>query len=466
MVPLRPARTALRAAIFFTLVWAAGAAAQTRSGCAGCHANREFLAGRGGSPAADLALFVPDSLLHDSRHATLTCQQCHVNYDEAYPHQPSTSTVACGSCHEIEETDWAGSLHAENAATQGDAPGCAECHGVHQVLSAEDRASPTHPLRQAELCGSCHGDPSIVETYFADPADSVARTAVVRFHETVHGIALAEGGLVVTATCSDCHRAHGVLPSDSALSSVSRDSIPATCGECHVGVLEDYRTSAHGRALAEGTETEEGHGAPVCVDCHTSHEIVAPDAGWRAGVIEECGTCHAPLYETYLHTYHGKVTQLGSALAARCSDCHTAHANLPPTDDASSVHPSNLVATCGNCHEGANASFVQYIPHPRHDDRARFPQLYWPWLFMSILLFGTIGFFGLHSVLWLGRSLIERGSAGAVHAPAARGTGSAPPPGEPPAAPAGDGADAMPNDAIRSDPDGPTAGPEREGGRP
>lgn len=461
-MPHRPAAAALGAAILLTLVWAAGAAAQTRSGCAGCHANREFLAGKGGSPEADQALFVPDSLLHDSRHGTLTCERCHVNYDEAYPHQPSSRTVGCSSCHEIEQTDWAGSVHAVNVSTLGDAPGCAECHGVHRVLGVEDRASPTHPLRQAELCGSCHGDPDIVDTYFADPADSVARSAVVRFHETVHGIALAEGGLVVTATCSECHRAHRVLPSDSAGSSVSRDSIPRTCGECHVGVMDDYAMSAHGRALADGTETEEGHGAPVCVDCHTSHQIVEPDAGWRADVIEECGTCHAPLYETYLHTYHGKVTQLGSALAARCSDCHTAHANLPSTDVASSVHPSNLVATCGNCHEGANASFVQYIPHPRHDDRENFPQLYWPWLFMTILLFGTIGFFGLHSALWLARSLVEKASAAPVHAPVAHGSGSrsAPPPAEP--TDGGSGTDAPPPERDSS----PRPAPEREDERP
>jgi protein-arginine kinase activator protein McsA len=419
VVPFRVARSALGAALFLSLVWTADVAGQARNTCAGCHANREFLAGRGDAPGADNALFVPDSLLHDSRHATLTCQRCHMNYDDAYPHQPAANTVGCASCHEPEQSEWAASIHAENLATQGDAPTCAECHGVHQVLGAEERRARTHPLREAELCGSCHNEPRILETYFADPADSVARTAVDRFHETVHGIALAEGGLVVTATCSDCHRPHRVLPSDSVASSIFRDSIPVTCGECHVGVLEDYGASAHGRALSEGTETDDGHGAPVCVDCHTSHQIVEPDAGWRADVIEECGTCHEALFETYLHTYHGKVTQLGSALAARCSDCHTAHANLPPDDVASSVHESNLVATCGNCHEGINASFVQYIPHPRHDDRANFPELYWPWLFMTILLFGTIGFFGLHTVLWLGRALVEKAAGAPGHGPRA-----------------------------------------------
>jgi hypothetical protein len=417
------------------------AAQQTESAtnCARCHADREFLAGRGASPAAADSLFVPDSLVHDSRHATLSCASCHEGYGAAYPHQPATRTVTCGSCHQPADAAWRASVHATNAAGAGDAPTCVRCHGAHRVLGTEDRASPTHPLNEAELCGSCHDDARIIEAYFGDPADSVARTAVARFHETVHGLAVADGGLVVTATCSDCHRPHRVQPSDSAASAVSRDSVAFTCGACHVGVLEDYRTSAHGLAHARGDTSQAGEPAPVCIDCHSAHEIVAPDATWRAAVVEECGACHESLYETYLDTYHGKVTRLGSTLAAKCSDCHTPHANLPADDPASSVHATNLVATCSKCHEGVTARFTQYLPHAEHTDRENHPQLYWPWLFMTSLLFGTFGFFYLHTGLWLVRGLVD----------VARGRGRARPhrhvrqaDGAAAAAPRGPGADA------------------------
>ncbi len=40
--------------------------------------------------------------------------------------------------------------------------------------------------------------------------------------------------------------------------------------------------------------------------------------------------------------------------------------------------------------------------------RARFPLLYWTYLFMTGLLVFTFAFFGLHTLLWLPRSLVER----------------------------------------------------------
>jgi hypothetical protein len=122
--------------------------------------------------------------------------------------------------------------------------------------------------------------------------------------------------------------------------------------------------------------------------------------------VEECGECHEHLYETYFDTYHGKVTRLGSALAAKCSDCHTPHANLPPDDSASSVHPVNRVETCAECHAEASARFVQYLPHGDHGDRERYPVLYWTWLLMTSLLIGVFTFFGIHTVLWLVRASI------------------------------------------------------------
>lgn len=447
------AGTALSLILAAVACSAAAAQPATRSGCAQCHSDREFLTGKGGSPGADAGLFVPDSLLHGGAHESLQCTSCHIGYDLAYPHQPGTTTEACGACHESAAAAWSASMHAA-AAGNGDAPGCATCHGVHRVLSASDPGAPTHPLVEARLCGECHADPHILETYFADPADSVAREAATRYHETVHGIAVSQAGLIVSATCSDCHDAHLVLPSDSAASSVARANVTSTCGTCHEGVLDDYRNSAHGRAFADSASLDPGRSAPVCTDCHSAHGVAPPEQSWRTDVIEECGACHETLYETYFHTYHGKVTRLGSEIAAKCSDCHTPHANLPPDDPASSVHAANRVETCGRCHEQSNARFVQYLAHGTHRDREAFPQLYWTWLLMTSLLVGVFGFFGLHTSLWLYRSL--RGTP-ARFAPAA-----APP--EPAAATSGDAAPATPTTAAPAEPEPDAAGDDPAGG--
>lgn len=376
--------------------------------CDKCHGNRDFIERRRDRRRADTLMYVPRAILEQTAHRTLACAQCHENYDDGYPHDVRARVVPCQSCHEQAGIDWTASVHRENAATKGDAPQCTGCHGVHQIYPTTDRRSPTHPLNVAETCGRCHADEHIVGTYFATADKATASTAVAKYFQTVHGQALTTAGLNVSATCNDCHRAHKVLPSDSAASSISRDSIPATCGGCHEGVVEVYERSSHGQALLRGDTTVTGHRGPVCVDCHSGHGIVrADEPSWHADAVEECGTCHEELYDTYFETYHGKVTRLGSGLAASCADCHTAHDMRSVGDTLSSVHRRNVVATCQTCHENAGAGFTQYQPHADPKDREKNPQLWFAWLFMSSLLIGVLGFFAIHTSLWLIRLTID-----------------------------------------------------------
>lgn len=388
--------------------------------CEKCHASRDFITGKGGGPQ-DTSLYVPAAILQDTRHRGLRCPDCHRGYEAGYPHRVATRVVPCQTCHEAEGRDWQASIHAANAASQGDAPTCVRCHGSHVVYGADDRRSPVYSLNVAALCGSCHADPRIIGTYFATAGKAQARTAVEQYFKTVHGNALTRDGLVVSATCNDCHGAHKVLPADSAESSVNRRNIPATCGACHVGVAEVYERSSHGQAYLSGRKNNEGHPAPVCVDCHTAHGIVRADQPqWLLGVVAECGSCHERLYETYFETYHGKVTRLGFTLAATCSDCHTAHDMRPASDQRSSVFPANRVATCARCHPAANENFARYRPHGDPRDRARYPVLFWTWLFMTALLAGVMLFFGTHTLLWLTRIVINRRRGVAAEPP---GTG-------------------------------------------
>lgn len=53
----------------------------------------------------------------------------------------------------------------------------------------------------------------------------------------------------------------------------------------------------------------------------------------------------------------------GSRLAATCTDCHTVHDIRSPLDPSSSIHESNVAATCGQCHEGSNAVFARSYTH-------------------------------------------------------------------------------------------------------
>jgi len=146
----------------------------------------------------------------------------------------------------------------------------------------------------------------------------------------------------------------------------------------------------------------------VCADCHTAHAIQRADTdASRLRATAECGSCHTSVVESFTRTFHGKVTQLGSARAAACADCHGAHDILPASNAASTVSPKNLQTTCGKCHQGANASFVQYDPHPNPRDYTRSATLWWANRFYWLLIPACFGFFGLHSLLWFWRSRKE-----------------------------------------------------------
>jgi hypothetical protein len=155
----------------------------------------------------------------------------------------------------------------------------------------------------------------------------------------------------------------------------------------------------HGDALAKGRPD-----APVCVTCHSAHQIARTEgSAWKAHVLAECGSCHPESSKTYRDNFHGKETQLGFMRVATCADCHGAHDIYPKQDARSTVSSARLVATCGTCHPGSNASFAQYDPHADRHNRARNPLLFYTSTFMQALLIGVFSFFGIHTTLWASR---------------------------------------------------------------
>ena len=314
-------------------------------------------------------------------HAGLSCADCHGEVEDV-PHEGVLlGAEVCAQCHgagdDVEESVHAGMV------------GCQDCHGsAHEILPLSDLDSSMSPVKQPATCGECHEtENGLVEGYL----------------DSVHGRALLRAGLVTAApSCSDCHGAHDILPVDDEDSRVSHASIPETCGDCHMGVLEVWEHSAHGTLWEQGS-TE----GPDCSTCHASHQVERPYVGdARLRTPETCGNCHDEFLASYRHSFHGEVTDLGFMAGAICSDCHTPHENLPEDNPASSIHPDNLGATCGQCHGEVSPAFLSFDPHaePSNPDDNR--ALYYLWLFMTSLLIGVFSFFGLHDLLWLQRSLV------------------------------------------------------------
>ncbi len=288
---------------------------------------------------------------------------------------------------------------------------CAACHGDPAMTRANGRSAAVDMAALAKsphasmACVDCHTDLAAAELPHADKLKKVVCATChtdigTSYSDSIHGRARERAGLNVAPSCATCHGTHDILGKADPKSRVAHAQTPATCGGCHEGIKERYDLGVHAAALLKGHAK-----APSCAMCHTAHTIARADTeASRLGVIAECGTCHTSVVASYGRTFHGKVTQLGSARVAACADCHTPHEVLPASNPASSVAPGNLTATCGQCHQGASASFVQYDPHPNPDDYQRNRTLWWANRFYWALIPGCFGFFGLHSVLWFWRS--------------------------------------------------------------
>lgn len=365
--------------------------------CLRCHADPGLRARDGRSMAVNAAGVAA------SRHAKVACSQCHsqVEASRTRPCEAITAKVDCTACHaEIGQQHLASRHGTLLAGGDPNAPSCKECHGEHGILGKQDPASPTFPTRVPQLCGRCHRQGEKAAVRMA----SDHQGQVEGYIESIHGKGLAQSGLTVTATCTNCHTAHRVQPASDPSSTVTREHIPQTCGTCHHGIQEKFEGSIHHTLVGKTTKD-----LPVCSDCHSSHTIRrADEKGFQLEIMEKCGRCHGEIAKTYFDTYHGKVTQLGYTKTAKCYDCHGAHDILPTSDPRSHLSRENVVATCQKCHPGANRRFAGYLSHATHHDPHKYPWLFWTFWGMTGLLVGTFGFFGLHTLLWLPRSLQMR----------------------------------------------------------
>ena len=372
------------------------AAAQTgpsNDECLGCHSNSLDRSKGKAIPAIG-------ETFADSVHGqiSLSCVDCHSDLQgKDLPHDDKLAKPTCAQCHEEAVKKYDDSVHALSRKKSGDsdAAWCSDCHGVHDIRSSKDPKSPTYHFNLPTTCSKCHANEAII-----NKAQIKAGNVPAHFQDSIHGRALNKSGLLVAPNCATCHGNHEIRRASDDKSRVNRNNIPKTCGTCHEGIRNVYETSVHAAALREGNPR-----AAVCIDCHTAHDTQAVGESFKMGLVKECGTCHQESMRTFRDTFHGKVSTLGFLRAATCADCHGSHEILPKKDPKSLVSAERRANTCRKCHTSASDKFSLYDPHadahsPDHD-----PILYYVTLAMKGLLISVFMFFGLHTVLWLGRSL-------------------------------------------------------------
>jgi hypothetical protein len=367
--------------------------------CLRCHSDQRLKAADGRT------MFVSAAEVAASRHGAkgVACSQCHseVNVSHVRPCETITHPVDCSKCHEEMGQQYQRSKHGQlQAAGDQNAPNCKDCHGTHHILSKHDPESKTFPTNVPNLCGGCHREGMKAALRYTGRQHDI----IQNYTESIHGKGLMNSGLTVTATCTSCHTAHLILPRSDPDSTVNPKNIPATCGACHHGIQEQFVQSVHSASVTK-TDKE----LPVCSDCHSAHQIRRTDeTGFRLEVMDKCGKCHAEIAKTYFETYHGKVSRLGYAGAAKCFDCHGSHDILPVTDPRSHLSRANVVQTCQKCHANATRRFAGYLTHATHHDPKKYPFLFWTFWGMTALLISTFVFGGIHTLLWLPKAIQMR----------------------------------------------------------
>jgi nitrate/TMAO reductase-like tetraheme cytochrome c subunit len=143
------------------------------------------------------------------------------------------------------------------------------------ILQKESPKTPLaeKPRVEQNVCIDCHDSELMKDDYKAIPGE---------WRKSWH----YQNGV----SCQDCH---GGDPKDAGKSMTKESgfigapkpkAVPEFCGKCHIGILENYRGSAHGKALKATGQ------APNCVVCHGSHNVQKANLN----IINEelCGLCH------------------------------------------------------------------------------------------------------------------------------------------------------------------------------
>jgi cytochrome b subunit of formate dehydrogenase len=394
--------------VLLLLLPARPAHALTNDECLECHRDQTLT--KQGPDGKETSLYVGAAAFGVSVHRDLACTDCHAGISEL-PHGENLARVNCADCHSDEQTQYAGSIHGQAAATGNpDAPSCADCHGRHDILPAADAASKVSKINLVGTCARCHADPAVARRLPVGDQGPVAA-----YLKSVHGKALLEKGNTNAPTCGTCHPAHNVLPPTDPNSSVNKKNLPATCAHCHNDMYRIYAESVHGVAVAAGNPD-----SPSCVDCHGEHQIESPEnptsSVFPANIAKTtCIRCHSSLVlarrygfgdsrlASYLQTYHGLASRKGDLSVANCASCHGVHNIFRSSDPRSTVNVANLTKTCGSCHPDANARFASINVHPRISEGAaiqRLPAESVRWIYVLLLVVVIGGMAAHNGLIW------------------------------------------------------------------
>jgi hypothetical protein len=298
-----------------------------------------------------------------------TCTTCHTAH-RILPHTDPRSTISrtsiaatCTKCHarieDVHRKIIKGELWEKEASVL---PACVDCHQPHKIR----RVFYTQGMADAD-CLRCHDKPGLVSAKDGRPLTVNAAEIGASRHAKV--------------ACSQCHteiQAHLVRPCAGIKNKVD-------CASCHAAVGEEFQTSTHGLLSARNDPN-----GPTCKECHGTHGVKgktdSKSPTFPINVPALCARCHREgekaairytgpereITSHYAESIHGKgLLESGLVVTAMCTDCHTAHHELPEKDPNSSVNPEKISDTCGRCHHGIADQFVESVHANKTGDPTR-----------------------------------------------------------------------------------------------
>lgn len=247
----------------------------------------------------------------------------------------------CMMCHS--DTELTGqrngrtiSVYTDQNVLQNSAHATTKCVSCHRDLMNEDVPHKSN-LERVD-CGSCHKE----------------------YAEHVKTDIHSKLGIDNQPDCKSCHGTHDVKP----IGQIKNPS-KTFCGQCHQNdiltgkyhvlgnVTETCMTCHQGDTDYMGQIGQSVHQNLTCANCHGD---IASDLDKHAEDPTEhaeagCYSCHGDIAGIHKESIHGVSIQEGINEAAHCWDCHGSHSITQVESEESPVHPKNLVATCGECHD-------------------------------------------------------------------------------------------------------------------
>ncbi len=143
-----------------------------------------------------------------------------------------------------------------------------------------------------------------------------------------------------------------------------------TCSDCHTEILDDTHAQKKGKKVdrkvdcgACHEESEKIYKTSVhrlkaeisCKECHGYHYVTPlanpKSATYRTNLIQTCGTCHEKEGKEFAESVHGVGLSRGRPNHPTCTTCHGTHGIKPRTDPESAVHERKIaITTCPQCH--------------------------------------------------------------------------------------------------------------------